>query len=278
MARLFGFIGNRPDLGVKALAADDQLFEERASGGQALGWGVGYYQGGEVLLRRRPLDDRALVSFGEVLRGVRTDALIAHVRRATVGAMRTENTHPFRFRQWLFAHAGTVAGFESLRERLVESLPEFLRRNVRGDTDSELLFHLFLSFLHDGGKLQQPQVSPADARAALRSSLALVDRLSAEEGATPTGSNVLLTDGEFLVGTHGSGNMAFRVIRGRHDLEELLGDDGLRRTRIPEMATCHFCLVAADFDPPSRPVAYHDVPTTSLVTVQRGQDPALEAL
>jgi glutamine amidotransferase len=278
MARLFGFIGNRPDLGVKALAADGQLFEERAQGGQALGWGVGYYQGGEVLLRRRPLDDRALVSFGEVLRGVRTDALLAHVRRATVGAMRTENTHPFRFRHWLFAHAGTVAGFESLRERLVESLPEFLRRNVRGDTDSELLFHLFLSFLHDGGKLQQPHVSPADARAALRSSLALVDRLSAEEGANPSGCNVLLTNGEFLVGTHASGNMAFRVIRGRHDLEDLLGDDGLRRTRIPEMATCHFCLLAADFDPAVRPVAYHDVPSPSLVTVQRGQDPVTEAL
>jgi hypothetical protein len=91
MARLFGFIGNRPDLGAKALTADGQLFEERAVAGQALGWGLGYYQGGEVLLRRRPLDDRPVVSFGEVLRGVRTDALIAHVRRATVGALRTEN-------------------------------------------------------------------------------------------------------------------------------------------------------------------------------------------
>lgn len=278
MARLFGFIGNRPDLGAKALTADGQLFEERAVAGQALGWGLGYYQGGEVLLRRRPLDDRPVVSFGEVLRGVRTDALLAHVRRATVGALRTENTHPFRFRHWLFAHTGTIAGYDTLRERLIESLPEFLRRNVRGDTDSELLFHLFLSFLHDTGKLQQPQVSPADARAALRSSLALVDRLSAEEGAAPAGANVLLTNGEFLVGIHGSAEMAFRVIHGRHDLEELLGDDGLRRTRIPEMASCHFCLLAADFDGATRPQAYHDVATQSFITIQRGQDPVFEAL
>ena len=37
--------------------------------------------------------------------------MIGHVRAATVGNLRTENTHPFRYRQWLFAHTGTVDGY-----------------------------------------------------------------------------------------------------------------------------------------------------------------------
>ena len=45
-----------------------------------------------------------------------------------------------------------------MRERLVASVPEFLRSGIRGDTDAEVLFHVFLSFLHDAGRLNDGQV------------------------------------------------------------------------------------------------------------------------
>src|SRR5262249_20587517 len=147
------------------------------------GWGVGFYQGGEILLKRRPIDDRPEIRISEMTKDVRADALIAHVRLATVGALRTENTHPIRYRQRLFARTGTVENFSTLRGRVAESLPQFLHRDVRGETDSELLFHLFLSFLHDAGQLDRPQVDGASAVSVLRSCVALVDRLCAEEGA-----------------------------------------------------------------------------------------------
>jgi len=74
-----------------------------------------------------------------------------------------------------------------------------LRRNVRGETDSELLFHLFLSFLHDAGHLVDGPLDPGATRNAIRSTLALVDRLRAEEGTTTAGMNLLVTDGEHMV-------------------------------------------------------------------------------
>jgi predicted glutamine amidotransferase len=277
MARLFGYIGNRPDLGAKVLEAEARIVSARQTNGP-LGWGVGYYQGGEVLLRRRPLDERTVVPLADVLNDVRTDVLIGHVRQATVGSLRTENTHPFRFRQWLFAHTGTIAGFDALRDRLLESLPEFLRRNVRGDTDSELLFHLFLSFLHDAGKLQSNQVDPPDVRAALRASLALVDRLSAEEGAEPLGFNLLVTNGEHVVAVHANDKRIHRQLVGRHDLEEVLGDDGLRRVRIPDMASVRFCLLVADLDPEVETPRFTPVPDRTIVTLTRANDPATEPL
>ena len=43
--------------------------------------------------------------------------------------------------------------FDSIRDRLVASVPEFLRSSIRGETDAEILFYVFLSFLHDAGRL-----------------------------------------------------------------------------------------------------------------------------
>jgi predicted glutamine amidotransferase len=275
MARLFAFIANRPDLGARVMAAESTLLEERASD-SPLGWGVGFYQGGEVLLRRRPIDERPVLPLGDAVHDIRSDVLIGQVRQATVGTMRTENTHPFRHRQWLFAHTGTVAGFPGLRDRLAESIPQFLRRNVRGDTDSELLFHLFLSFLHDSGKLDHPSVDPADVRVALRSCLSLVDRLSAEEGAEATGCNVLVTDGENVIALHGKGNMAYRLLQGRHDLEELLGDDGLRRTRVPDVASSRLVMLIADYEGDA--TRFTPVENRAILTLTRAADPLVETL
>lgn len=273
MARLFGFVGNRADLGARVLELESKPLTVVARGA-TLGWGIGFYQAGEVLLRRRPIDERPEIDVSVLAKDLRADVLIGHVRAATVGNLRTENTHPFRYRQWLFAHTGTIDGVGSLRGRVSDSLPEFLRRNVRGDTDSELLFHLFLSFLHDTGNLSTGPVDPTGTRAAIRSTLSLIARLRAEEGGASNGMNLLVTDGEHMVAVHDSASMGYRVIKGRNDLERLLGDDTLRRIRIPDMATCRFCLVASDFD--EEPRGWTMVADHSMVTITRTDDPTVE--
>src|SRR5687768_16666051 len=233
MARMFGFIGNRPDLGALVLASNANVLTLRRAPNLPLGWGLGFYQAGEVLLRRRPIDDREEIDLAEASEDVRSDVLLGHVRHASVGALRTENTHPFRYRSWLWAQTGTIGGFERLRARLLEAQPEFLRRNVRGETDSELFFYLFLSFLHDAGHLSEAHVAPNHVAAALRATIALVDRLSAEEGFEQNGGDILVTNGEQLVAVHRNGTMAFRRWKGRYDIEELLGEEGIRKARIP---------------------------------------------
>lgn len=276
MARLFGFIGNRADLGTRVLELEREPLKV-AGRGTPLGWGIGFYQSGEVLLRRRPIDDRTELDPASLASDVRSDVLVGHVRTATVGARRTENTHPFRYRQWLWANTGTIQGYsEDLRDRLAGSLPEFLRRDVRGETDSELLFHLFLSFLHDAGHLAETLVDPSATRAALRSTIALVDRLCAEEGQPPSELNVLVTDGEHMVAAHRSETMAFRFFEGRADLERVLGDDARWRMRLPEAASCHFILVASDFD--KAPRGWTEVPLGSFVTLTRTAPPAVEPI
>src|SRR5271170_5762497 len=157
MARLFGIIGNRPDLTLRVLALEAEALRAKSTG-SPFGWGLGFYQGGEVLMRRRPIDERPELDLTQLASDVRADVLIGHVRQATVGILRTENTHPFRYRQWLYAQTGTISEFQQIRHELVTKVPEFLRGGMRGDTDAEMLFHIFLSFLHDAGILNDGSV------------------------------------------------------------------------------------------------------------------------
>ena len=181
----------------------DALLEERdalrvALSAPADGWGAGFYQAGEALHRKLPQPVDGSVDWSAVLDGIRSHIAIAHVREATVGDRRADNTQPFRLRQWLFAHAGQIAGYAAVREPLLESLPDFLRRSVRGQTDSELLFLVVLSFLHDAGQLDNVDVPDAAVVNALRSSVALVDRHSQQVGAAPGSLTLALTNGRQL--------------------------------------------------------------------------------
>jgi len=276
MGRLFAYMANDPDRVRCAMHPARKLLRVSAEPGVSFdSWGVGFYQG-EVLLQRRPKAPVDPVDFYDLAKELRTDCIIGHVRSGTVGQPKNENTHPFRYRQWLFAHTGTVEAFTTLRGRLSDSLPQFLQRDVRGDTDSELLFHLFLSFLHDAGQLDRPAVDAQSARTALRSSIALVDRLCAEEGAGPSAMNILVSCPEYLLAVHGGAKMAYRSVHGRHDLERIFGDGGLGRMRIPDHAASRLTLVASDFEDDQIPEGWTAVRERAIVTFTRADEPVLE--
>lgn len=283
MARLFSLIGNRSDLAGRVLASEHEALRVQARG-TPLGWGIGFYQGGEVLMRRRPIDDHPTIEIGKVAGDVRADVLVGHVRNATVGALRTENSHPFRYRQWLFAQTGTLPAFDTIRERLVESVPAFLRSSIRGETDAEILFYVFLSFLHDAGRLNDAVVEAAQVRDALRSSVAVVDGMAAEVGAAPASVNLMVADGESVHALNRGAQMGYRVLSGKADAEALIGDDLALRRRTPELSQMHFLLLASDFDDdwslaasnPTGHSRWHVLPDRATVSLERGKDPFID--
>jgi glutamine amidotransferase len=278
MARLFGIIGNRPDLAARVLAFEGDALRARSKGAP-LGWGLAFYQGGEVLMRRRPIDERTELDVAKLASDVRADLVVGHVRHATIGALRTENTHPFRYRQWVFAVTGTVPEFEQVRERLVSSVPDFLRSGIRGDTDAEVLFHVFLSFLHDAGRLNEGRVEASELGEALRSSLAVVDGMTAEVGAQAAQLNVVVSNGDQIVAVHRSdAAMRVRELSGKTDADAVIGDDPQLRRKIPELARMHFTLVASDFDEAPPNGRWKAVPERAIVTLSRDEAPRIEPL
>lgn len=136
-------------------------------------WGLGYIHSGDVLLVRTPKASTAPVDLASPLDELRTDCAIAQAVRDTGSAPSgTDNTPPFRFRRWLFAQ--TPTNLEAVAPRLLEHVPEYLRRNMRGRTSAELVFHVFLAMLHDEGNIDDPNLSTAAQRRALAATVRLV--------------------------------------------------------------------------------------------------------
>jgi glutamine amidotransferase len=278
MARLFGIIGNRADLMSRVFSVEGASLKTKAAG-VPLGWGLGFYQGGEVLIRRRPIDERQELDVAALVSDVRADVAIGHVRQATVGILRTENTHPFRYREWLFAQTGTVYDFERMRESLLARIPEFLRGGIKGETDAEVVFHLFLSFLHVAGLLGDGRVESGPIHDAIRSTLAVIDRTTVELGARPANLNIMVSNGELVVAVHRSESpMRTRVINGAHDVERMVGDDPLLRRKLSELLRMRFSIAASDFDDVAPNGRWKPVPESSIVTMLREADPQVRAL
>lgn len=161
------------------------------------GWGLATYVDGAAHVVRGTAPAYADPDYHSVASMLEGQSLLAHIRKASVGEVRIENVHPFRHGRWLFAHNGTVPGFDGVREILeAECLPA-LRALVRGTTDSERCFALFLTRLAQYGALDRPPVDVAAC--ALASVVHTVRLLRPGPDAI---LNFLATDGHVLVGTH----------------------------------------------------------------------------
>jgi len=230
-------------------------------------WGIGFYQGSEVLHKKRPKLDDGPIDWEKVARGVRSDAVLVHFREATVGDFRPDNTHPFRKRQWLFGHTGTIRGFEAVRSSLVESLPDFLQRNISGSTDSEHAFGVLLSFLHDGGQLDHPEPNPAVVLGAIRSTVTLIDRLCAEVGAPEPELNLMLTNGRQLFALR-RGTQLFYVQR-----------NALPSQSVPVKGAGAFRYVLLSSNQADElPRGWAELENSSILVVDRNLDVTIQAL
>jgi predicted glutamine amidotransferase len=112
------------------------------------GFGVGWYDGVNELpgLYRSvhpAWNDRNL---RELVSHVTSPLFFAHIRASTGTAVQETNTHPFRHGRWLFMHNGLVREFARLRRELLLAIAPELIPELEGSTDSELLFHLALTF------------------------------------------------------------------------------------------------------------------------------------
>jgi glutamine amidotransferase len=137
VCRLFGMsAGSEPvSATVWLLAAPDSLV--RQSHREPDGTGLGWYEDAEPQVAKQPIAAYKDAEFAREAVEVRSPTFVAHVRFASTGGLRPENTHPFEQDGRLFAHNGVLEGLDRLDERLGPD-----RRLVRGETDSERFFAL----------------------------------------------------------------------------------------------------------------------------------------
>jgi predicted glutamine amidotransferase len=202
MCRLLAYSGEpilladlllRPEHSLVAQSAAAREDEDRV---HADGFGVGWYQ-------------REISPFPALFRSVqpawssanlrglasltRSDCFFAHVRAASPGIEVAEaNCHPFAFGPFLWMHNGTLGGFPDFREWARRFLSRAAFAPIRGTTDSEHLFALFLEGWMQAGEPRDPET----LLDAFRKALTLALDIQRQGGvAGPSTLNLALTDG-----------------------------------------------------------------------------------
>ena len=122
------------------------------------GFGVGWYgvrdpaapapdsAGGVPVLFRGVGPAWGDVNLRELAHNISSGLFLAHIRASTGTPVQQSNCHPFRHDQWLWVHNGAIRGFEALKRDLVMAVDPALYPSIAGSTDSEVMFHLALTF------------------------------------------------------------------------------------------------------------------------------------
>ena len=225
------------------------------------GFGVGWYGAQEtpgVFHSMEPAwNDRNL----RELSGHITSGLVfAHIRASTGSPVQHTNCHPFRHGRWLWMHNGLIADFHKTKRDLVLAVDPALYAEIEGTTDSEVLFHLALTFgLED------------DPPAAVARAIGLVEATGRDHDVEhPFQGTIATTDGEkvwaFRYSSEGKSRSLFfstNVLT----LRELYPENELLRNLSDEAR-----LVVSEPLGDELPGAWNEVPEGSYGVIQPGQD------
>jgi glutamine amidotransferase len=234
------------------------------------GFGIGWYDVGTepgVFHSIEPAwNDRNL---RELSRHITSPLVFAHIRASTGSAIQQTNCHPFRYRNWLWMHNGVIADFDRVkRDLMVEVAPE-LYPHIEGSTDSELLFHLALTYgLED------------DPPAAVQDAVGLVEEVGAKHDVEhPIQMTIATSDGTRIWAFRYSSDGRARTLFYSTAIEtlELMYPDTPVMREVSTAVGREGRLVVSEPLGDELPGAWNTVPESSWGIVQPGQRDDLHA-
>ncbi|KYH42784.1 MAG: hypothetical protein AYL33_000610 [Candidatus Bathyarchaeota archaeon B63] len=202
MCRLFGMLSVEASDARKYLLDDPcSLYAQSRKNPRRLqgdGWGIGYYMNGSAVLIKseRPVYMER-DGFTSAVKRARSKIIIAHIRRASnprgLPAERLiskDNSQPFKFRNYIFAHNGTI----TIPDEVADNLGEW-RRRIRGLNDSEVYFWFIMREISLGADVASALRRFRDALEALWRD---VRRRHPRKSRPYVGLNSIISDGECL--------------------------------------------------------------------------------
>jgi glutamine amidotransferase len=203
-------------------------------------WGLGFVQGSEVLLQKRPkVEGSSGIDFYGLTRDLHAEAFVARWLANREAPLSTEEIDPFRFRSWLFGGTVRIAHFAQHHEALYSRVPSFMKRGTRGFSESECLGYLVLAEIHAAGLLDSPTPPVAQIGRCLARAVSGLESLLKERGHGSSGDELELaftiTNGRVMAASALSQPLQYLTVEGvsdcpvcqrRHHLE---GDKTPRR-------------------------------------------------
>ena len=141
MCRLFGLYANKNvNVNFSFYKADKSLVKQ--SYVNPSGWGIAWFNEEKWNLYKEPWPLFKSYRAEEIVKNAYGKMIISHVRFATHGKEKIENTHPWFYKNWIFAHNGII--YDELINLIKNEYRDF-----EGETDSEKLFHLIVQEINE---------------------------------------------------------------------------------------------------------------------------------
>jgi glutamine amidotransferase len=165
------------------------------------GFGVGWYAP-EISPEPAVFKDISPVwnnrNLGSIADKIESPCIFGHIRKASsYDPVTRENCHPFDRGRLLWMHNGDIPGRARLARKVVELADDVLLAKIRGNTDSEMAFTVFLAHLDDP---LGPRQSTREMASAMEKTLDLLTSWHQESGTRdPLETNFCVTDGTSML-------------------------------------------------------------------------------
>ena len=73
--------------------------------------------------------------------------ILGELRRKVVGGVAIENTPPYTYQNQVFLHNGVVTNYKKHSPKIHAAIDAKYKKHILGETDSESIFYLFLTFM-----------------------------------------------------------------------------------------------------------------------------------
>ena len=113
------------------------------------GFGFAWYNNSKAWeTYKNPQDYREDSNIEKIIESMPKNIVLGHIRHSHYGENKMENTHPFLFENKVFMQNGNIENFQKHRNVLLSHISSELLGNIQGETDTEVLFYLYLSCIH----------------------------------------------------------------------------------------------------------------------------------
>lgn len=184
---------------INSLIAQSQSARESLQTVNGDGFGLGWYnheirEDPGVFRSTQPAwNDLNLLHITSI---IKSPCFLGHVRAASAGGVANYNCHPFHYKNFLFMHNGTIENFKNIKRRIRSQLSDEAYEWVKGQTDTEHFYALFIDHL----KNQPNNDTPQAYMEALKQVIRLINDLQQTYNNNSVSYlNLSISDGQCLV-------------------------------------------------------------------------------
>ncbi|RFU76775.1 dug3p [Trichoderma arundinaceum] len=163
-----------------------RFLDTRRGQNNADGFGIGFYTdlklGSAPCLFTSTIPAWNCTNLQRIASKTASRLIFGHVRATTEGSLSEDNCHPFTHGSLMWMHNGGLGGWKHIKRRLGSLLADKWYLGVKGGTDSEWAFALFLNTLEQSG--YDPSACPGGGfgptvlRAVMEKTIAQINELT----------------------------------------------------------------------------------------------------